>query len=78
MSSYEIGDAWLKIAIDKPIRHTEEDVTLMQLLRCRAFRQMLEPPLWDGLCTILEGRPMLGAEECLRVLGFEKTEVHTC
>ena len=63
-------DDWL-IIHTRCLRHRSEDVALLQTLRSVVFRQMLEPPMWDGKNTIIEGRPMVGAQHRLKDLGFK-------
>ena len=69
MSHYILDDQWLIIKIDKPL-HTEADIVLLSLIRSLIFRQMLEPPRWDGTYTVIEGRYMLGAERRLKEVGI--------
>ena len=72
MNRFWIDDAgWLTIHT-RTLRHITEDIALLQTLRSVVFRQMLEPPTWDGAHTIIEGRPMAGSKERLRALGFEE------
>lgn len=49
-----------------------EDIAMLQTLRSVVFRQMLEPPLWNGTHTIIEGRLMLGGKSRLEALGFRE------
>lgn len=62
---------WLTIHT-RTLRCITEDIALLQTLRSVVFRQMLEPPTWDGTQTIIEGRPMKGSKERLKALGFEE------
>ena len=64
------NDDWL-IIHTRCLRHRSEDVALLQTLRSCVFRQMLEPTIWDGTKTIIEGRPMVGAQHRLKALGFQ-------
>lgn len=61
-----IDGQWLIIKIGKALRHTEEDIALVNIIRSTIFRQMLEPPLWNGQYTVLEGRIMTGGERRLK------------
>ena len=73
MSYFVVSDSeWIRVHVKKTLRHRKEDYALVSLLRGCAFRQMLEPPLWDGTYTILEGKKRHGAEERLADLGVEE------
>ena len=69
INSYILDSNWLVIRT-RALRHRSEDVALLHTLRMVAFDQILEPPLWDGTCTIIEGRPTKAAERELDRLGF--------
>ncbi len=64
------NDDWL-IIYTRCLRHRSEDIALIQTLRSVVFRQMLEPVMWNGKNTIIEGRPMIGARHRLEALGFQ-------
>ena len=69
MNRYRVDDEWITV-YTRALRHRSEDIALLQTLRSVVFRQMLEPPLWDGACTVIEGRRRVGAEHRLQALGF--------
>lgn len=69
MDCYRIGPDWVTVHT-RILVHRSEDVALLKTLRSAVFRQMLEPPAWDGTRTVLEGRPRVGAEHRLQSLGF--------
>lgn len=69
MNRYHLDGDWLTIRT-RTLTHRSEDLALLQTLRIAAFRQMLEPPLWDGVQTVIEGRPRHGAGHRLQALGF--------
>ena len=69
MECYHAGSDWITVH-SRILTHRSEDVALLQTLRSAVFRQLLEPPVWDGTRTILEGRPRVGAEYRLQSLGF--------
>ena len=74
MDTYTIRNGWLVLRT-RPLRlHTLglEDAALLQTLRAGVFRQMLEPPTYDGTHTLVEGRPMTGAAHRLDSLGFQR------
>jgi hypothetical protein len=56
------SDDWLVVRLGKVLRHTEDDIALVNMFRSLVFRQMLEPPVWDGEDTVLEGRKTTDAE----------------
>ena len=70
MNRFVVDHDWLTVRT-RPLRHRPEDIALLQTLRSVVFRQMLEPPLWDGTCTVIEGRCMTGAAHRLQALGFQ-------
>ena len=71
MNYFKMQTDWLTIRT-RCLKHVSEDIALLQTLRSVIFRQMLEPPLWDGTNTIIEGRPMKGASHRLEALGFKQ------
>lgn len=71
MPSYTLAPTWLVVRTHT-LHHRSEDVALLHTLRSVAFAQMLEPPLWDGTHTLIEGRPRAAAAEALDALGFER------
>lgn len=73
MNRYRLEEYWLTI-YTRTLRHRSEDLALLQTLRFAAFRQMLEPPVWDGAQTIIEGRPRRGAGHRLQALGFTPSD----
>ena len=68
MSHYIIDKDWLTIKMRKALRHKECDIILLNLFRSVIFKQMLEPPIWDGTYTIIEGRYIIGTEVRLHSL----------
>lgn len=68
MSHYTVKEGWLTIKIKKVLRHDEHGTILVNLVRSSMFKQMLEPPLWDGEYTVIEGRKRFGAEQRLKDL----------
>lgn len=70
MHRFTINDGWLTIYLDQ-FKHISEDIVLLQVLRSVVFRQMLEPFRCDGTHTVVEGRPMIGAQHRLESLGFK-------
>jgi len=68
MSHYTVKEDWLTVKIKKALRHDEYDSNFVNLVRSSMFRQMLEPPLWDGEYTVIEGKKCSGAEQSLKNL----------
>lgn len=70
MGTFRVEADWLTVHA-RVLRHVPEDTVLLQTLRTAVFRQMLEPPTRERTRTIVEGRPMVGAQHRLKSLGFE-------
>jgi hypothetical protein len=68
MSHYAVKEDWLTLKIKRALRHDEYGTNFIGLVRSSIFIQMLEPPLWDGEYTILEGRKRFRAEQRLKDL----------
>ena len=76
MNQFSSDGEWLTIQTHV-LRHCLADTETLRLLRSVVFHQMLEPPLFDGRYTVIEGRMARGAEKRLVALGFRpRKSVH--
>ena len=67
--TYRLRDDWLTVRLYQSVGTSEREL-LLQIFRSVIFRQVLEPPRCKSRHTIVEGRPMVGAERRIAALGI--------